>query len=156
MQRDGHERETCRQDRTCWRTDGSRSRCFVLELGVKPTQGVLLCHHGKQLFGERQKIQNSSAYYMGEEICRSNNERGQRLHLKGKNIFWCPDILLKRGIFSDQLGGTPMWEIPHFCSCLVVCKSFISVGTTKWFCNSPNQKKNKKRKEKGVIDFKSL
>lgn len=49
------------------------------------------------------------------------------------------------GFFSDQLGGTPMWKIPHFCSCLMVCKSFISVGTAKWFCNSPNQKKKKKK-----------
>lgn len=87
MQHDGHERETCRPDRACWCMDSPRSRCFVLELGVKLTQGVLLCHHGKWLFGERQKIQSSSPCYMSEEICKSNNERGQQLHLKGENSF---------------------------------------------------------------------
>lgn len=89
MQHGGHEKQTCRQDRAPWCMDGPRSRCFVLELGVKPTQGVhsVAATMGNSIFGERQKIQNSSVCYMGEEICRRESGRGQQLHLKGKNIF---------------------------------------------------------------------
>lgn len=84
----------------------SKVQMFCAGAGGK-TNTVLLCHHGKQLFGERQKIQNSSVCYMGEEICRRDNERGQQLHLKGRNTFRCPDILLKRGIFFWPAG----WNI---------------------------------------------
>lgn len=106
MQHGGHEKQTCRQDRAPWCMDGPRSRCFVLELRVKPTQGVhsVAATMGNSIFGERQKIQNSSVCYMGEEICRRESGRGQQLHLKGKNIFWCPDIFLKRGIFFWPAG----------------------------------------------------
>lgn len=42
-----------------------------------------------------KKPQNLSVCDVGEKICMRDDERGQQLHLKGRSMFRCPDILLR-------------------------------------------------------------
>lgn len=143
MQHDGHERETCRQDRACWSMDSPRFRCFVLELGVKLTQGVhsaALSLLGSSFLGSSRKSWIPRFLVWVRKFAGGIMKEARDFIWKARTFLDALIFCSNEGFFSDQLGGTPMWKIPHCCSCLMVCKSFISVGTTKWFCNSPNQK----------------
>lgn len=143
---------------------GPRSRCLVPEPGRKLTCEQTVCmvpsvlYQGKEILRERKKTQNPECVCLLrgwgnlQEGCWKKHatsfERQERVQM---SWYFAQMSVLFFFFFSDQLGGTPAWKIPHFCSCLMVCKSFISVGTAKRFCNSPNQKKKMEKEKKRLL-----